>query len=126
MLALSGAARAEDAPQPNCDSPMSTAEINICSDREYGRADAELNAVFKKVLASIAKAGDDKPYDAKSWEAQLRASQRAWIAYRDADCKGLVPMEWSGGTGTTGAVLGCMIEKTRTRTKELADRYDAR
>jgi hypothetical protein len=32
-------------------------------------------------------------------------------------------MEWSGGTGTSSAVLGCMTELTKARAKDLAERY---
>jgi uncharacterized protein YecT (DUF1311 family) len=33
-------------------------------------------------------------------------------------------MEWSGGSGTTSAVLGCMIELTKARTARLRDLYE--
>jgi uncharacterized protein YecT (DUF1311 family) len=97
--------------------------MNFCADKQFAAADAELNAVYKTALASIAKSDGEAPYDRKSWEAALRASQRAWIAFRDADCKGLVPMEWSGGSGGTVAVLGCMIELTQARAKTLKERF---
>ena len=87
------------------------------------KADAELNAVYAKVRARIAKTEAGPPYDAKSFEEALRKSQRAWVAYRDADCKDLVPMSWTGGSGTSGEVLGCMTSKTKARTKDLAERY---
>ncbi len=77
----------------------------------------------KRPLASTKTRDLEKPYDAKSFEAAMRAAQRAWIAYRDADCKDLTAQEWSGGTGTTSAVLGCMTEKTMQRTKDLKERY---
>jgi uncharacterized protein YecT (DUF1311 family) len=53
----------------------------------------------------------------------LRASQRAWIAFRDADCKGLEPMQWSGGTGATGGVLECMTQLTQERIRVLKQRF---
>ena len=53
----------------------------------------------------------------------MRAAQRAWVAFRDAGCKGAMPMEWSGGSGTSAAVLICMREKTEARTKDLKERY---
>ena len=115
--------RAED-PAVDCDSATATSELNFCADQELSKADAQLNQVYKKVLAFIATNGGEKPYDAKSWEAALRESQRAWVAFRDADCKGLVPMSWTGGSGTSGAVLGCMSEKTKARTKELSELYE--
>ena len=74
----------------------------------------------------IAESDNPAPYSAQAWETELRTSQRAWIAFRDADCKGLVPMEWSGGTGTSYAVLGCMTALTKARTEALAERYGRR
>ena len=116
-LSASTSTRAEVA--INCDTAVATAELNACEDQALEKADAAMKTVYKKVLAFIAKNGTEKPYDAKSWEDALRKSQRAWVAFRDADCKDLIPMSWTGGTGTTGAVLGCMTEKTKARTKEL-------
>jgi uncharacterized protein YecT (DUF1311 family) len=115
-------AAAEDA--IDCSDPSSTVEMNFCSDKAFQEADAKLNAVYKKVLAHIAEADLEKPYDRESWEKAMRESQRAWVAFRDADCKGAVPMEWSGGSGTSAAVTGCMTEKTDARTKELTERYE--
>jgi uncharacterized protein YecT (DUF1311 family) len=34
-------------------------------------------------------------------------------------------MFWTGGTGATAEILGCMTEKTEARTKELKARYEA-
>lgn len=113
----------EEAPPVNCSNPMSTYEINVCSEKEFEKADADLNAAYRQALAAVAASDSAKPYDRKSWEEALRTSQRAWVAFRDAECKGLIPMEWQGGTGTTGAELGCMTQLTSARTKELRERY---
>jgi uncharacterized protein YecT (DUF1311 family) len=103
----------------DCAKAVTTPELNLCADRTLQAADTKLNSAYKKVLAEIRKSDNAKPYDPVSWEKALRASQKAWIAYRDADCAGLLPMSWTGGTGTTSAVLGCKAEKTELRTKEL-------
>lgn len=108
----------------DCSDPGTTVEMNFCSDKAFQEADAKLNAVYKNVLAHIAESDPEKPYDRESWEKAMRESQRAWVAFRDADCKGAVPMEWSGGSGTSAAVTGCMTEKTEARTKELSERYE--
>jgi uncharacterized protein YecT (DUF1311 family) len=118
-----GAQQAAADPPAICDKAVSTAELNLCSERARQAADARLNAVFAKAIDTIRKSGQEKPYDPVSWEKALRASQRAWIVFRDADCKGLVPMSWTGGTGTTSAVLECMTAKTEFRTKELVAIY---
>lgn len=103
---------------------MNNAELIVCSEQEFERADAELNVAYREALAAIAKTTNDPPYDAKKFEAALRASQRAWVAWRVAECEGLIPMFWTGGTGVTGEVLGCMTEKTEARTKEIRQRFE--
>ncbi len=120
-FAVSAPAFADD--PIDCTDPGTTVEMNFCSDKDFQEADAKLNAAYKKVLAHIAESELEPPYDAASWEKAMRESQRAWVAFRDADCKGVVPMEWSGGTGTSAAVTGCMTEKTNERIKELDERY---
>ena len=103
----------------DCGDARNTVEMNACADKELTAADADLNKAYRKVLARVPSVDAPAPYDAKGYEAALRAAQRAWVAYRDADCKGVVPFEWGGGTGATAAVLGCLTEKTKARTKDL-------
>lgn len=122
LVAASLPARADD--PIDCAEQNTTVEMNFCADEDFKASDAKLNAAYKKVLAQIADSDLEKPYDRESWEKAMRESQRAWVTFRDADCKGAVPMEWSGGTGTTSAVLGCMTAKTDVRTKELTERYN--
>ncbi len=47
-------------------------------------ADAALNALYKSTMDGIAEDADD-PQAAKDLQAALRAAQRAWIKYRDAE-----------------------------------------
>ena len=130
LLFLAILARASPAaagePAVDCNDIRNTYESNVCAERDFQAADASLNEVYKRVLAHIAGNGGDKPYDSRTWSEAMKAAQRAWLAFRDADCKGVVPVEWAGGTGTTAAVLGCMSGKTRARIRELEDRYAAR
>ena len=107
----------------DCAKASSTVEMNFCAEKDFNAADKTLNTAYEAALASTKGRDLEKPYDAKSFEAALRTSQRAWLTYRDADCKDLIAQEWSGGSGTTSASLGCMTEKTMQRTKELKERY---
>jgi uncharacterized protein YecT (DUF1311 family) len=123
-LLLSLASGHAQTPNPiDCGKAATTVEMNYCADRDYAEADRALNETYQKALAVIARSGGPAPYTPAQWEQELRASQRAWLAFRDADCKGLAPMEWSGGSGTASAVLGCMIDLTKARSKALLDRY---
>ena len=105
----------------DCGKAITTVEMNACADQELAAADAKLNEAYKKALDKAAGQNAPAPYDAKAYEAAIRAAQRAWVAFRDADCKGVVPFEWGGGTGATAAVLGCLSSKTTARTKELEE-----
>lgn len=125
-LAATLSAAADDRRRVNCRSAMSTYEMNICAQRDFDAADAKLNTSYKAALSAVSDMAGDKPYDVKSWQAALRASQRAWIAFRDAECNGHVAMFWTGGTGATVDILGCMTEKTKQRTVELDNRYSDR
>jgi uncharacterized protein YecT (DUF1311 family) len=53
-----------------------------CLDTEYKRVDAALNAAWPKVLANPPSGSSQG-----SQRERIRTSQRAWIAYRDADCE---------------------------------------
>ncbi len=129
MLFAAGAmelAWADETAAGDCAEALSTVELNRCAAAEFEKADAELNATYQKALTAIPGFASDPPWDAKSWETALRASQRAWVSFRDAECDGHVAMFWTNGTGATGDILGCKTEKTEQRTKELKDRYESR
>ena len=49
-------------------------EMTQSAAKEFERADAELNAVYKKALAGLDETGKEK----------LTKAQRAWVAFRDA------------------------------------------
>ncbi|GJD54059.1 hypothetical protein OPKNFCMD_6840 [Methylobacterium crusticola] len=87
-------------------------------------ADRKLNAAYKKAQLVIEQ--DDRGQDGKAraaWTAQLAAAQRAWIAFRDADCGDLVVSEWNSGSGATAAAYACRYDKTVQRTEEILSRY---
>jgi uncharacterized protein YecT (DUF1311 family) len=126
MLVAVRAAFAGEPPLPaDCTEAMSTMEMNACAGAEFEKADAELNRVYKDAIASNPEmATDEQPFDKASWEEALRASQRAWIAFRDAECEDHVEKFWAGGSGRTVEIIGCKTEKTEQRTKELKQRYE--
>jgi uncharacterized protein YecT (DUF1311 family) len=124
LWAAGGLPAATQTPPGDCSEGTSTVEISQCFERELTRADAELNRAYQVALKG---ARDDSALPATlkgKWEAALRDAQRKWVTFRDADCKELIGYEWYGGTGMGSAVLSCMVEKTKARSKELLARYD--
>ena len=75
---------AAEAAQVNCfDKAQTQADLNSCAGDEYAAADAELNRVYKQIL--------EKYKDEPKFIAKLRAAQRAWLTYRDAELDAKFP-----------------------------------
>ncbi len=72
-------------PAEQCDEALSQLELNQCAAATLARADAELNATWGEIMASL----DARPVAKQS----LIAAQRRWIALRDADMAALYPLE---------------------------------
>ena len=128
VLGFAGPAELATAQQQqiDCKDPTSTVEINYCLEQDLKAADADLNRVYQAALRTVGKSDVMSPADREKWRESLRKAQRLWVSFRDADCRDPITYEWWGGTGTTGAILGCLVEKTRARTKDLQTRYEDR
>ncbi|MGB0682618.1 MAG: lysozyme inhibitor LprI family protein [Magnetovibrionaceae bacterium] len=122
---VAGGPAGGQAEEVDCLTAISTVELTYCSEKIFQAADRALNETYRQVLGSIDAQPDDlaERYDKATWRENLTAAQRNWNTFRDADCKGLVPMEWQGGTGTSSAVLSCMARKTDIRERDLYRRY---
>lgn len=92
-------------------------------------ADKRLNLAYRKAQSVIEQddRGQDDPGEVAkakaTWTAQLAAAQRAWMAFRDADCGDLIFSEWDNGHGVLPAVYACRYDKTVQRTNEILSRY---
>lgn len=91
----------------------------MCTSTALDAADKVLNGVYGK-LADQMKASAD-PQD-KERLRRLVASERAWIAYRDAECA-LQGASMLGGSGEPLMVLDCHYGLTRERAKRLEDPF---
>lgn len=93
----------------------STPVMAGCLDAEREYWDAQLNAAYGDLRARAQQFDADPPIDGmpprpSSMDA-LRDMQRAWIAYRDASCR-YEELQWWGGTGASGANIGCQMRLT--------------
>ena len=108
-----------------CNALATNIEMTACAGGQYEVADAELNDVWRQVIASIqATDADIMPAaEEKVWQKAMTEAQRAWATFKDEDCSGGVSHEWYGGSGANLAVAACLYGHTVTRTKELRERY---
>ena len=128
LLLAAVAAAAEEAPPARESAAArctdeSTYAMSACLDRARQAADRDLNAAYRDAQAKIDQACEADPECRADWRASLQRAQRAWIAFRDADCVELTGYEWRGGTGAGPATLACLLSRTEARTRELAERY---
>lgn len=112
-LALGGAAlgntRAATDPYKNClDRATTTVAMLACNDAEYRRVDAELNRVYKQLVAKLSPAR----------RKLLAKAQLRWIAFRDAECAFSASVV-AGGTLEPVLYGACLIDLTQKRTKDL-------
>lgn len=84
VLALAATPALAKAPATDCmDRAGSQSQMNTCAGADLQRADAELNQVYQAVLKRYA--------DDPAFVARLRAAERAWIAFRDAELAARYP-----------------------------------
>lgn len=82
--------------------------MNICAMQDYTKADAELNAAYRKLVATLDK----------DQFGRLKTAQRAWITFRDAQCRYEAGV-YEGGTIAPLVHSSCLTNLTELRTKDL-------
>ncbi|HEU0049807.1 MAG TPA: lysozyme inhibitor LprI family protein [Nitrososphaera sp.] len=85
------------------------AEMNAQARKDFDRVDAELNKIYQSLLAKLADT------EAKN---KLRESQRAWIAFRDAEAA-FAADQFRGGSAAPVLRWTSMTETTEQRIKQL-------
>ncbi len=87
---------------------QSTLGMMQCMQAETERQDVKLNAAYRKAMTGLT------PEETE----HLKAAQRAWIAFRDADCASLWdPDHW--GTISKVTASQCTLDRTIARTIDL-------
>ncbi|ATC30895.1 lysozyme inhibitor LprI family protein [Caulobacter vibrioides] len=88
-----------------------TPGILRCGEAELKFQDARLNKAYRADMADLA--------DAPEAKAALLKAQRAWIAFRDADCDTVQAL--SGGTIRPIYVQSCYLKHTARRAQALEE-----
>jgi uncharacterized protein YecT (DUF1311 family) len=79
LTLLAGMAFFSPAAAQECNrSDESQAAMNICAHEDYATADSKLNQIYSEIVKRLGDSSDHKKL--------LQAAQRAWIAFRDAEC----------------------------------------
>lgn len=92
-------------PPFDCVKQDTQADMNVCSFRDYLRADIELNQGWEKVAARYrGTSASGKPSPQSEFGLMLDA-QRAWLLYREKQCDG-------EGKGYEGGSIRPLIENS--------------
>ena len=102
----------------NCLDPQDQMTMTQCAGLDFEKADNGLNAIWPALKAQAIEDDKNEGKGLHDTEDALMASQRAWLAFRDAECK------WQGFAAHGGSmepmlVNMCAAKLTRDRIKQL-------
>jgi uncharacterized protein YecT (DUF1311 family) len=102
-----------------CNPAGSTIEMAACAGDSFQKADRQMNTVYARLLAK-AQTMDKDSVTGTSDKAvdRLRKAQRAWVAWRDAECP-LRSLPNKGGSIERIEWPACSAQLTEERTKAL-------
>ena len=115
ILAFIAPASAEEA--LDCKNPVSQQDMTLCAAGDFATADKALNKVWPKYKSSAE--ASDKDTGKHEYMNALKASQRTWLAYLEAQCT-WQGFDMHGGSGEPMLYYGCKARLTKERIKELA------
>jgi uncharacterized protein YecT (DUF1311 family) len=116
---------------PCKEKPTTQRQMNDCAAFEYKQADEHLNKVYGKALqymtgdlAQAQKQGDQKQIKYEETAiASLKEAQRAWISYRDIQCKAAA-QQYEGGTMAPMIYSQCLTTLTEHRIADVKSIYE--
>ena len=98
-----------------CDNPVTQSDMTYCAGWQFKKDDAGLNDVYGRLKENYAEIPNAK--------TALTKAQRAWVAFRDAECK-LEAAGEEGGTAQPMIYSQCLSRLTQLRTEQLQKRLD--
>jgi uncharacterized protein YecT (DUF1311 family) len=90
-----------------------------CLAKEVKKAEIDMSYFYQRALEAIEANQQRSDTEQSKLRADLVGTQKAWLAYKKAQCNGLVFDQWWGGSGQPQAVLSCELEHIRMRINEL-------
>lgn len=106
--------------QSRCDDEYDTAAIVSCLQLDFEAEDRRLNDRYRRLAAMMRASDVSAASDATPaiGEQRLREAQRAWIRFRDAECR-LTGHAMIGGSQAAILEAGCRTARTRERVGQL-------
>lgn len=105
-------------PKVDCKNAETQMELTYCAEQGLNAADKALNVQYQLTRKAAKKRDADAEADANKADEFLVKAQRAWVAYRDAQCH-----SWGyqshGGSMEPQLIYDCQADLTRKRTAEL-------
>lgn len=124
LAALLAAAQA-DRP-PDCRTPQSQAQRNLCASVDFNAAEDALDALWPRIVEEVRRgdAGFNPFADGRvSGETRLREAQLAWRNYRDAHCTTL-GFRARGRDSEPMVYNACRAQLTRDRIDQLRSAFE--
>ena len=110
LWAAAAAFAQKPALQVSCSDPQTQYEMNVCAERNFKTADAELNRVYNTLASKL---------DAEA-RARLKTAEVSWLKYRDDNCE-YEGAFYEGGTMQPLIYSSCKERMTKARTAELRE-----
>jgi uncharacterized protein YecT (DUF1311 family) len=112
-------------PDEVCTSAGSSLEETACARNKLKRAEAALNARYKQLLLELDEITKSEPERLGQLKSRLVLAQRAWVSFREAQCKA-VEVWYTKGTLQGALYYDCMRSHAEERLKELNSFTDYR
>lgn len=106
LAATVAATRAAADPYQDCRTAAAGVDprLKACDAAELSRRDAQLNDAYRRLMAALPGVR----------QAKLRSAERAWVAFRDAECDFRASAE-TGGSDAPLVDAACRLELTAER-----------
>ncbi len=98
-----------------CENPVTQSDMTYCAGWQFNKEDVGLNDVYGRLKENYAKIPIAK--------TALTKAQRAWVAFRDAECS-LEAAGEEGGSAQPMIYNQCLSRLTKLRTEQLQTRLD--
>jgi len=108
ILLLSLVSSAAYAQKLDCKNASDQLTLNECADKDFKASDAKLNEVYRALSSKTSQQG----------KTSLQNAQRAWLAYRDAQCR-FETLGTIDGSIHPMVYASCMDKLTQAQTKLL-------